>query len=453
MPLVGRAHMTSKKVSSSNKLRSARAMAMSHVRRTKGEAAGAKALTARHLCAMLPSLHRHTHGKAFRVQALRSWLSSRIAGKDLRLPTVVEVERLLAGLLKARAGGDELSAHNPTSAWQPQGLRYQDLHEPGTVDNLQGFEQGPPRGATSWVAWNEYGYLYRLSQVSGERAARGACYEVVRAQAFKRLSCTVERRTLVAHTERGKAQFKHSVVLEPRRLGVGRVKASWSLIYLHGFSSRGTNYIKSPHYFGVTGANVRVILPTAPFQEQTCFKDWIVWRGEKLKWRRIKFHSWFDYLTDKGGRSENHLNLESKLEMREGLHALIDREVQRIGDPRRVILGGASQGCCVALDAALTYPEVLGGVIGVVGHVLGSTPLEPSKRHMPLHLFHEATDGEMKWSWVKGTVQRLVDAGFNVISRREKDPAGCGHWIQDIEGQWVRQGLRRIVHGHSSRMM
>lgn len=409
------------------------------------KAAARKPVTTRHVRALLPGLFRHTQGKPFKAQMLRSWLQKRLAKNHFKLPSAAETERLLQGLVRTKRDS-ACDASAPLGAWQPVGVRYQDPEGTASIDNLHGFVQGPRGTASTWVAWNEYGLVYRLQRKGdGPRAS----FEVCRSHAFKRLSMAVQRRTLAAVTEDGdQAEFKSSIVFEPRRAGVGRVAPTHTFIYLHSFSNRGVDYEDFPHYFGLSGASIRVVLPTAPQQEQTCFKDWMVWRGEKLKWRRIKFNSWFDYLTDKGGRAENDLEIQSLLEMRERLHAIIRSEVQRVGgDPRRVILGGASQGCCVALDAALTYPEELGGVIGLVGHVLGSTPLDPSKRSMPLHLFHEATDQEMNWRWVKGTVQRLVDAGFNVTSKREADPTGSGHWIQEIEGQWIRQALRRIVHG------
>jgi len=117
------------------------------------------------------------------------------------------------------------------------------------------------------------------------------------------------------------------------------------------------------------------------------------------------------------------------------------------GNAKRVIVGGASQGCCVALDAALTYPKELGGVIGLVGHVLYHTPLDrgPELSSMPIHLFQEAKDGEMNWRWVKDIVARVAAAGFNVICKREADPAGSGHWIQEIEGKWICSALREII--------
>mmetsp|Transcript_101189 Transcript_101189/g.292615 ORF Transcript_101189/g.292615 Transcript_101189/m.292615 type:complete len:423 (+) Transcript_101189:3-1271(+) len=412
------------------------------IRRIPGTSA---ALAARHVRALLPGLHRHTQGKPFRAQTLRSFLRKLSGGKSaFRLPAPQECERLLRGLCRARgaSAGDVASA---PGAWQSRGVRYVDPDGEASVSNLHGFAQGPCRQSGTWVAWNEYGSLYRLRRVDASRA--GGAYEVVSSRAFRRLSVATSRKTLATTTEDGgRAEFKSSIVFEPRRAGVGKAPPEWSLVYLHGFSNKAGDYAHFPHYFSASGASLRVVLPTAPQQEQTCFKDWHVWRGAKLQWRRIKFNSWFDYLTDRGGRSENDIELQSLLAMRARIHGVIRQEVQRVGDPRRVIVGGASQGCCLALDAALTYPEELGGVIGLVGHVLGSTPLDAGKRSMPVHLFHEASDQEMRWSWVKHTVKRLVDAGFNVISRREADPAGCGHWIQEIEGRWIRSALRCIIH-------
>uniref|UniRef100_A0A7S2H831 Phospholipase/carboxylesterase/thioesterase domain-containing protein n=1 Tax=Alexandrium andersonii TaxID=327968 RepID=A0A7S2H831_9DINO len=270
-------------------------------------------------------------------------------------------------------------------------------------------------------------------------------FRVACVRAFKRIGCVATKSHLRVNVEGEQADFKNCVVFNPRQ-AVASTTPRWTLIYLHSFSNRGTDYLDYPHYFGISGAALRVVLPTAPQLEQDCFKDWMVWRGERLQWRRIKFNAWFNYLTDRAGKCENDIDLESLLRMRARIHALIRSEVARLGgDAKRVIIGGASQGCCVALDAALTYPQELGGVVGLVGHVLGSTPLDPSKRSMPLHLFHEASDKEMNWKWVKDTVQRLIDGGFNVASRREPDPSGSGHWIQDIEGPWIRSALRRII--------
>lgn len=400
-----------------------------------------KLFTARRAFALLPDLHRHTQGKPFRPQAFRTCLSQKLNSKEWQLPTLAEAYRLLKCMARRRNNGSDMEG--PIGTWKAHGIRYVDKDGSSGVSNLQGFETKPCGGASNGITWREHGFMYRVHKAVP--SSKGT-FQVTCTGAFKRVRCIASKENIILPTSDKRIEFKNAVVFNPRRDSLSCVVPQWTLIYLHSFSQQSKGYMDYPHYFCISNAAIRVVLPTAPVEEQSCFRDWMVYRGKRLGWRRIKFSSWFNYLTDTGGTRENDIDLESLLHMRAQLHCLIRTEVQRLGgDAKRVIVGGMSQGCCVALDAALTYPEELGGVIGVVGHVLGSTPLDPAKRSMPLHLYHETSDREMRWEWVKTTVQRLVQAGFNVSLRRERDPAGCGHWIQDIEGTWIRDALRKIV--------
>lgn len=383
---------------------------------------------------LLPRLYAATKGSNFDAQAFRAWLATQVTSD---LPTVEQASSLLTKLSQNRR--HENKWRPAPAAWMPTGIRFEDQEGEAHIQNVCGFDE-KALGPSRIMGWNEYGFVYRLTL---QDAARGL-YSVVRSKAFKRANGLVSKRT---YNLDKKTSFKSCVVMD---LPPGRCisEPKWSLIYLHSFSQKGTEYMDFPHYFNVCGASMRVIVPTAPLLEQECFKDWYVWRGgHDPGWRRIKFNAWFNYMTDKGGVAENTICQESLLAIRDRLHKLIRHEVQRVGDPRRVIVGGQSQGCCAALDATLTFEQELGGFVGLVGHLLRSTPLplDDSKHNMPLHLFHEENDKEMRWKWVQGTVQRLIDAGFNVSSKRERDPAGCGHWIQDIEGRWVRSALRQII--------
>ncbi|CAK0861314.1 unnamed protein product [Prorocentrum cordatum] len=409
----------------------------------------------RRAAALLPALHRHTRGRPFGPRAWRAWLRLRLGVAAAELPSEEEALRLLRGLArtgrpsgrsKVAAAAVAEHAGIATAAWRSSGTRYIDPESTADVSNIRGFACGRISDSSRRVSWHEYGTLYRVSRAAAASKGKEA-FKVTSTSCFKRVGCSVIRKNLPVMVGGSKTEFKGSVVFEPCRHGL-KLEPEWTLIYLHSFSCKGSDYLHFPNYFGIGDAAVRVVVPTAPLLEQSCFKDWNVWRGERIGWRPIQFRAWFDYLTDRAGSAENDLELGSLLEMRARLHALIQQEAARHGgDSRRVILGGASQGCCVALDAAMTYPGELGGVVGLVGHLLGCTPLDMSKRAMPIHLFHEATDKEMRWSWVKGTVQRLIDAGFDVTSRREKEGTGSGHWIQDIEGRWIRAALRRITLG------
>lgn len=396
---------------------------------------GKRTFKSRHLCKLLPALHRHTQGSAFRLFTVRTWLRCTLSVTRLCVPPRERLGHLFRYLARRESS---------LCAWVPCSIQYTDQDGSSDVDNVKGFVQRTRMMTRRAVAWEESGFVYRVQVLSD------GAFKIVKKFTGKSLGCAVKTHDLPIVVGGKHLMLRRTLMFNPCSGNLKPVKPAWSMIYLHGFGMKGTDYINCPHYFLTSGANVRVVLPTAPLQEQGCFNDWHVWRGERLGWRRIQFNSWFNYTTDRGGRSENDLDLSSLLEMREKLFVLVHKEVQRMGgDPRRVIIGGKSQGCCMALDVAMNYPDELGGVIGLVGHCLGCTTLNESKRSMPLHLFHEDTDKEMNWAWVEPSIQRLRNGGFNVISRREHDHSGQGHWIQEIEGKWIRSGLRCTIAARS----
>ncbi|CAE7855969.1 unnamed protein product, partial [Symbiodinium sp. KB8] len=480
-------------------------------------------LTLKHAQRLLPNLYAYTKGAHFEAEVWLRWLRGFRPG--LQLPSVQEASELLMKLSQSRRVDSKLLP--APAAWKPQGVRFMDEQGDARVQNLHGFEE-----QSGLLTWHEYGGLFRLRRHPSERGI----YAVERSAALQRARAMVSRRTVGLQAGK-KSAFKSSIVIDTLPPSGPVMEPQWSFIYLHSFSQKGTDYLDFPHYFNVCGANVRVVVPTAPLLEQQCFKDWYVWRGERLQWRRIKFNAWFDYLTDKvftkilwwrltvmakaltfalsvtaislamstdmadmdnalaadgecaagqecalnalqqkavvaqlqaedsvekfaaaleegeeelaeaeaqskvghtaseaekwgpsppppaafnpywgnpygqmhpgfnpyggspyggnpysvpglgvggcltkiqgsscmvfscaksrgpttcnleGGVAENEICTKSLLAVRERLHGLLRQEVQRVGDPRRVIVGGASQGCCAALDAALTFEQ------------------------------------------------------------------------------------------------
>jgi len=418
----------------------------------------------RDIRSLLPRFKRQVGGRCFGLREFRSFLQKALACKPKELPTDDGCLELLRRTVRY-----------PKPLWQVAGLRYQDAYGSSEVSNVSGFHK--QRGlAAERVIWHEYGSLFRLRESSD-----AGLFEIVKLNGARKVGFSVSRQQLrirlPQHPEHEDAESLRLEGLMPeegrelmpqqskRRRGPGRPRESlqcravvfdpllplgscvpqWSLIYLHMFSCKGADYVDYPHYFGIADAAVRVVLPTAPLQDQDCFSDWWVRSPRSQKWALMKFNSWFNYRTNHCGKKENAYCLESVLECRRLIHNVISEEVKRVGDPRRVIIGGASQGGCAALDAAYTYPEELGGAIGVVTHLLSSTPLNPEKKSMPVHLFHEPSDEEMNWGFVQGTVQRMKDEGCNVVSRRERDPCNGGHHIGHIEGTWIRRALRELT--------
>ena len=59
-----------------------------------------------------------------------------------------------------------------------------------------------------------------------------------------------------------------------------------------------------------------------------------------------------------------------------------------------------SQGCCMAIDAGLTYPKTIGGIIGFKGHVISKT-FESIQSKPPLWVCHGTIDKTIGYSFAK----------------------------------------------------
>eukprot|EP00929_Paragymnodinium_shiwhaense_P119080 TRINITY_DN90967_c0_g1_i1.p1 TRINITY_DN90967_c0_g1~~TRINITY_DN90967_c0_g1_i1.p1 ORF type:complete len:508 (-),score=9.05 TRINITY_DN90967_c0_g1_i1:242-1705(-) len=367
---------------------------------------------------------------------------------------------------------------------QSLGFRFQDPSEHGSwsMENLKGFreEHVPRRQGTTDVSWESNVATYRLRRCKGRMleiarvvkprtvkvrvekhrphmVSKGLAKEMITVTARSRCNQASDKRKRIKVVRRT-ANLLPAVVVLPAR------KPQFTLIYLHGMGSSALgNYADRPHFFTTDGASVKVIVPTAPLREVSCYDHW--WEKKKVspkqqshhtlsrkgsrqsRWRLATFRSWYDYTSNWDGRREDDLDLESLHAMQRALHSLIRREAKQLGGRYdRVILGGKSQGCATALDAALTFPHKLGGFVGLVGHLLACTPVDANgpQASTPLHFFHEPDDDIIRWSWVEATEQRMRDAGYNVYSRHCRDPEGTGHFIGGVEGRWIRSALTAI---------
>jgi len=314
------------------------------------------------------------------------------------------------------------------------------------------------------VTWDTHVHAYRV-RLRSDRIS----VEIRRTQALKPVAALVEKR--LRGDRRPLARERHVVTAHSRvqkagdrrkRIRIARGPCDlmpaiifrppagpqrWTLIYLHGMGSSALgNYAERPHYFYDGSVALKVVVPTSPSREVSCFDTW--WYKSRGNWHMTKFRSWYDYLSNHDGAKEDAIDIESLLVVQRAMHSLIRQEARELGasGSSRIILGGKSQGCCTALDAAFSYPEPLGGFIGLVGHLLSCTPVEPNgpQRQMPLHFFHEPNDRTMRWEWVSKAEQRIRKAGYTVHSRRLVDPEGHGHYIEGVEGAWIRSALRHI---------
>lgn len=430
---------------------------------------------ARELRLLLPRMWRH-----FRRPVAGS-RSIKTGGKKAVTVPVQQLHAWLQGLKGSKAEWSQLSEQMLIGALrtavqlpplrQYMGFRFQDPSTNGSWDasNLVGYAEKPLpaiKRSRSHVSWDTYVANFRLSLSEDQTSA-----QVVRSMARKAVTAHVEKRkrgdpegplarepivvTAASRCKEAAAGKRIRVVRRSCDLLPAVVirppngPQQWTLIYLHGLGSGALeSYAERPHYFFDGSLALKVVAPTAPRREVSCFDSW--WQKAKNSstgWRLTKFLSWYDYLSNHDGAREDAIDWQSLHAVRRALHCAVQKEIEELGGRAdRVLLGGKSQGCCTALDAALTFPKPLGGFIGVVGHVLSCTPVEPDgpQRNTPLHFFHEPEDTIMRWDWVQKGEKRLRDAGYRVRSRRLADPQSHGHFVEGVEGAWIRAALRSI---------
>ncbi|KAK2603122.1 hypothetical protein N8I77_009602 [Diaporthe amygdali] len=128
-----------------------------------------------------------------------------------------------------------------------------------------------------------------------------------------------------------------------------------------GVSAKLYNHI-SPITLAQALPHARFVFPTAPKQRATVYKRSII---------RQWFDDWHLGFVDDKVDSRYDLGLQTTGlgSTVEYLYRLIAEEARLVGDTRKVILGGISQGCVASLVALLLWKgeEELGGVVGMCG--------------------------------------------------------------------------------------
>lgn len=188
-----------------------------------------------------------------------------------------------------------------------------------------------------------------------------------------------------------------------------------TLILLHGFTESADQYsrwwirqCRNDPLIGPVMSRTRFVFVQSPTREISCYED------------KPQLNAWHDYLTDHGGEGgrpdvEEVIDERHLAECRSRIHRILDDEIALLdGDASRVAIGGQSQGGCTSLDAALTYPRLLGGVFVSFGHLYSVSPAPAAKRELRIWAFHGAADGTIASSLASRSFSRLLDAGFRM---------------------------------------
>ena len=130
------------------------------------------------------------------------------------------------------------------------------------------------------------------------------------------------------------------------------------------------------------------------------------------------------------------------------MEKIIEDEVEKLGDPTKVFLGGSSQGCVVGLDCYMRSEYDLGGFVGIVGywpecstHVLQDEKI--SKKVMrPVYLLNGTKDTTVDLQTARRSYEILKSSGLQSVHTEEWPE---GHTMSQKEGKWIRYFLAKVI--------
>lgn len=277
--------------------------------------------------------------------------------------------------------------------------------------------------ATTWASLLDHDFAYTKSGVPDRRLKLWNGINI-------REDGTVDGRHLIPWVPIHSTKFNiRTRVLLPRQ------EHTHTLIFLHGFQRDGSDYTTRPYFFfdeeKFAYQGLKIVVPTAKYRPIS------FWSGHEAT-------SWVDYWSDNNGEREDDICPQSVAESRKRIHSIIDREIQLLGDKAgKVFVGGTSQGAIMALESALSYPRVVGGVVACVGHLHSTTKVPARKRNLPIYLYNGLSDRIMSWPWVRKGYGRFDEAGYKNVHSYVMD--GVGHHMADVEGVWIIDFLTHMI--------
>jgi phospholipase/carboxylesterase len=169
------------------------------------------------------------------------------------------------------------------------------------------------------------------------------------------------------------ADFLPCVEIEPS----GRARSA--VIWLHGLGANGHDFEPIvPELRLPEAAAIRFVFPHAPAIAVTINGG-------------MHMPAWYDIFELSINRRVDEVQLRKSAQ---AVCALIDRELERGIDSRRIVVAGFSQGGAVAYEAALCYPKPLAGLLGLSSYFATAESIvpAPANQELPIQIYHGTQD-------------------------------------------------------------
>ena len=204
--------------------------------------------------------------------------------------------------------------------------------------------------------------------------------------------------------------------------------ANSAIIWLHGLGADGNDFAPlAPQLKLPEGTAVRFVFPHAPTMPVTINNGYVM-------------PAWYDILDADIDRKVDEAQLYASAA---AIADLIDREIERGIDSKRILIAGFSQGGAVAYQTALTYPKPLAGLIVLSSYFATSGSIEEhsANKQIPVLIQHGTRDSIVPEALGKQAHRLLQQRGYNTVYQTYPlEHSVCMEQIADI-GEWLRDKL------------
>lgn len=204
--------------------------------------------------------------------------------------------------------------------------------------------------------------------------------------------------------------------------------ANACVFILHGLGADGHDFEPLvPALSLPEGANVRFIMPHAPRLAVTVNGGMVM-------------PAWYDILAMDLDRRVDERQLKTSAKR---IQALIEEQIDQGIDSQRIIIAGFSQGGAVAYQAALSFPQPLGGLLAMSTYFATADNIElaDANRDIAIEVHHGNFDPVVPETLGKTGAERLKGMGYKVNYRQyPMAHALCPQQVSDI-GKWLSERL------------
>lgn len=201
-----------------------------------------------------------------------------------------------------------------------------------------------------------------------------------------------------------------------------------AIIWLHGLGADGHDFAGMvPELALPNKENIHFIFPNAPIEPVTINQG-------------MKMPSWYDITQIAIERS---FSLRDLKKSSNAIQNILYRTIESGIDSRHILLAGFSQGGAVALEAALTFPNPLGGLLCLSTYFATADTIKRNlaNQHLSIEVHHGLLDPVVPESLGQHSYKTLRKMEYAVEYRTYQMPhAVCPQQMQDIS-QFIQQQL------------